>query len=65
MDMSMPIMGGLEASKAIFEMVEEFPEAETTIVILTAFTNAKLIDDCKELGIKKCIGKPLRIEELH
>ena len=65
MDMSMPIMGGLEASQAIFKMVEAFPEVETTIVILTAFTNEKLFQDCKELGIKKCIGKPLKYEALH
>ena len=59
MDMSMPVMGGLEASKAIFEMLLAFPEVETTIVILTAFTNEQLLQDCKELGIQKCIGKPL------
>ena len=65
MDMSMPIMGGLDASKAIFEMVKDSPELLTHIVILSAFTNQKLIEDCKELGIKKCISKPLKIKELH
>ena len=46
-------------------MVKAFSEVETTIVILTAFTNEKFFQDCKELGIKKCIGKPLQYEALH
>ena len=47
MDMSMPVMGGLEASKAIFEMLKECPEVITNIVVLSAFTNQEMVDNCK------------------
>lgn len=60
----MPVMGGLEASKLILELAKQH-DLDVNIVILTAFTNSNLAKEGKEVGIKKCIGKPLQIKQLH
>lgn len=37
----------------------------THIVALTSYTNEKTINDCKRVGIKKVINKPLSYKTLH
>ena len=54
MDMSMPVMGGLDASKAIFAMVKDSPELLTHIVILSAFTNQPV--ETQMAGFEFCIS---------
>ena len=63
MDLQMPVMGGIEASKLINEMQKD--EELAHIVALTAFTNKKSIAECHNVGIKSVLNKPLNYKELH
>ena len=63
MDVSMPVMGGLEASKLILEMQRD--QALTSIVMLTAHTNQDLVEECSSMGINTVISKPLSFVRLH
>lgn len=46
MDLSMPTMGGIEASRQIFNLQASSEEDLCRIVALTAFTNASNIKEC-------------------
>lgn len=38
---------------------------ETSIVVLSAFSDNKIKDECFEIGIKKYLNKPLHYHQLH
>ena len=63
MDLQMPVMGGIEASKHINSLQEQQELAH--IVALTAFTNKKTGEDCMNVGIKTILNKPLVYKDLH
>ena len=67
MDLQMPVMGGIEASKIINDIQLDSPGQEliTHIVALTAYTNANSIKECLDVGIKKVLNKPLNFDHLH
>jgi len=59
MDMTMPIMTGLEAAK---EILSESPEAK--IIMVTALRQQRLVIEALELGVKDFITKPFEPEQL-
>ena len=60
MDLQMPVMGGLEASKRIRETNTQVP-----IVALTANASKQEMDKCLEIGINDYLSKPFQPEELY
>lgn len=52
-DISMPIMNGLEMIKVI---KNKYPDKH--IVVMTAHTETKYIDEVKNLGVDDCLLKP-------
>ena len=66
----MPVMGGVEASRKIMNLVKEVENKEnlrvnTSIFALTAFTNQKSKDECTQAGILDVFNKPLNYNTLH
>ncbi|WP_107942695.1 response regulator [Metasolibacillus fluoroglycofenilyticus] len=59
MDLTMPIMTGLEASKHI---IEEFPEAR--IIMITALGQQRHVKEALMYGVKDFVVKPFKPEEL-
>jgi CheY-like chemotaxis protein/HPt (histidine-containing phosphotransfer) domain-containing protein len=60
MDIHMPVMDGLEASKLILEL-----DTGTPIVAMTANVMAHDRELYKKIGMKDCLGKPFRVQELY
>ena len=61
MDLRMPGLNGFEA----IEQIRNTPSvANTPIIILSAWTGARLDDEAAELGVYRCITKPFDLEEL-
>lgn len=58
MDVTMPVMGGLEASSSI---LEEFPDAK--ILVMTQHEEQSFLDAVLELDVAGCIGKRAAGEE--
>lgn len=64
MDIEMPVMGGIEASKEIIIYEEQQKLKHTPIVALTANTNKSDKDHYLEMGMDRYLGKPIQTEEL-
>jgi len=60
MDIQMPIMDGLQATKLIREQTEETP-----IIAMTAHALKKERQKCFDIGMNDYLGKPFRKEELE
>jgi signal transduction histidine kinase/CheY-like chemotaxis protein len=63
MDVAMPEMDGLEATKAIREK-EKSLGGHTPIIAMTAFTTKEYRDKCAAVGMDAYVSKPVRIDEL-
>lgn len=63
MDLQMPEMSGLEATRRIREN-EEKGKARTCIVGLTAHARPEIKDACLAAGMNKVLHKPVRMQEL-
>ena len=63
MDVAMPEMDGLEATKAIREK-EKATGLHTPIIAMTAFTTKEYHDKCAAAGMDAYVSKPVRIDEL-
>ena len=61
MDVKMPVMDGLEATRAIRE---RWPENGPRIIAITAFALNGDRERCLEAGMDDYISKPIRMEEL-
>ena len=62
MDVQMPEMDGLEASRAIWE---EWPaESRPRIIAMTADVMAESRQECLAAGMSDFVGKPIRVNEL-
>ena len=61
MDMQMPVMSGLDATRKI---LESFPDTEVPIVALTANAMPEDRAACLEAGMSDFLAKPLRKKEL-
>lgn len=64
MDMQMPIMDGLSATKAIRQLEKERDLTPTPIIALTAFTSTEDIQNCLAAGCDLHISKPVRKDKL-
>lgn len=59
MDINMPVMNGLEATKAIKEF-----KPESKIIALTALEISEIKSECDKVGIDDIINKPISKEQL-
>lgn len=60
MDMKMPNMNGLEASREIFKIKPDLP-----IIMMTAYGEMEVVHKALEIGVKKYITKPFDVMELR
>jgi CheY-like chemotaxis protein len=65
MDLHMPIMDGLEATRAITEMAELSPLAAPPIVAVTANAFEEDRRMCLEAGMSDYMAKPFDRDDLH
>ena len=73
MDLSMPVLGGEEASQAIFKLIMEYktqngvlsPLENTSIVAVTSHTNSSVEANCLRIGMKAVYNKPLGLADLR
>ena len=63
MDMQMPIMDGLEATRRI-KALETQAARDVPIIAMTANAFAEDVDACKKAGMVDHIGKPIDIDIL-
>jgi signal transduction histidine kinase/CheY-like chemotaxis protein len=63
MDIQMPILDGLEATRQIRSMLPA--EQQPCIIAMTAHTLGDVRDRYREAGMDDCIGKPCRAEDLR
>ncbi|TDQ08662.1 ATP-binding protein [Pedobacter metabolipauper] len=64
MDMQMPIMDGIEATKRIRQLADP-DKAATYIIALTASVSDEVRARVKESGMNDYLQKPFQLEELH
>ena len=60
MDMKMPIMNGLEASRIILNNISNLD-----IIMMTAYGEMDVVKEALDVGVKKCITKPFDIINLR
>lgn len=65
MDISMPVMDGIEATKRIREFERENVISATTIIALTGLASADAQRDAKSAGVDVFMPKPVRFAELR
>ena len=63
MDVSMPVMGGIEATRQIRALPG--PESAVPILALSAYSRPEDLEPMLTAGARGHVGKPIRIEELH
>ena len=63
MDVKMPVMDGLEATRSIRSMKGEYYSA-IPIIGLTANAIPQQLQDCLDAGMNDCVTKPINISEL-
>lgn len=56
MDVKMPNMNGLEATREIMEMNSSIP-----IIMMTAYGEIEVVKQALDAGVKRCISKPFDI----
>lgn len=61
LDMQMPVMGGIEASK-LFHIT--YPQKNTPILILTANATIEAAEECKEANVDAYLTKPIEPDKL-
>ena len=64
MDLQMPEMDGLEATRAIRDR-EENGEKHTCIIGLTAHARREILDECLQAGMDQVLTKPLQMKDLY
>lgn len=64
MDLSMPVMGGLEATRLIRQIEKEKLDAECQIIALTANTQPSDTEACLAAGMNGFLAKPFRRQDL-
>jgi PAS domain S-box-containing protein len=66
MDIEMPVMGGLEATRAIRERERQSPlVTRTPIVALSAYTSNEFITKARKVGMDDYISKPCGEEKVY
>lgn len=64
MDISMPIMDGMEATKRIREFEKEMGLRKTTVIALTGLASEKAREEAETVGIDVFLPKPVKFAEL-
>jgi osomolarity two-component system sensor histidine kinase NIK1 len=64
MDVSMPVMGGIEATMAIREFEKTLGDEQVPIVALTAHAMLGDKEKCLQAGMSAYVSKPIRRVEL-
>jgi signal transduction histidine kinase/DNA-binding response OmpR family regulator len=60
MDMNMPVMGGIEATRAIRAHELHYALARTPIIALTANAMAEAVEECRAAGMDGFVCKPIK-----
>jgi len=63
MDIEMPVMNGLEATKFIREKLQK-PKSMTPVIALTAHNPKIFFDDYKDVGFNQLLTKPYSIKKI-
>jgi len=63
MDIEMPVMNGIEATKHIREKLEK-PKSQTIVVALTAHNPKIFFDDYKDVGFSQLLTKPYSVKKI-
>jgi len=63
MDIEMPVMNGLEATKHIREILPK-PKCDTPVIALTAHNPKIFFDDYKDVGFNQLLTKPYSIKKI-
>ena len=63
MDIHMPVMDGLEATRAIRAL--SGAAGQTPIIAMSADVLPETVQRCRQAGMTDAVGKPIRIEVLH
>lgn len=63
MDIEMPVMNGLEATKFIREQMPD-PKCKTPVVALTAHNPKIFFDDYRDVGFDQLLTKPYSIQKI-
>jgi len=63
MDIHMPVMDGVEATRAIRAL--EGPAALAPIIAMSADVMPEMVERCRRAGMNDAVGKPIQIEALH
>lgn len=64
LDLEMPDMGGLEATRSIRSIEEQRGCARVPILVLSGHDVAEIAAGCREAGADACLGKPVRPQDL-
>jgi CheY-like chemotaxis protein len=62
MDVHMPEMDGIEATRQIFSMLQ--PDEHPYIIAMTAAAMQEDRERCRQVGMQNFISKPVKVEEL-
>ncbi len=63
MDIEMPVMNGLEATKYIREKISP-PKCKTPVIALTAHNPKIFFDDFRDVGFDQLLTKPYSIQKI-
>ena len=63
MDIEMPVMNGIEATKHIREKLDK-PKSLTIVVALTAHNPKIFFDDYKDVGFSQLLTKPYSVKKI-
>lgn len=64
MDIQMPEMNGIDATRIIRQKEREEGRPKTPIIAVTAYTTKASQDDCQNAGMDYYIPKPVNVSEL-
>ncbi|WP_372775371.1 PAS domain-containing protein [Mangrovibacterium sp.] len=65
MDIQMPVMNGVEATKLIREMEQQrSTEKAVRIIAMTANTMKEDVEHCMQIGMDAFLGKPFKLDDL-
>ncbi len=64
MDIHMPEMNGIDATRLIRQKEQEEGLAKTPIIAVTAFATQETKDDCQQVGMDDFLPKPVKISEI-
>lgn len=64
MDIQMPEMNGIEATRIIRQKEREEGRSKTAVIAVTAYNTQENHDACQQVGMDDYINKPVRIPDL-